>query len=226
MSRRNSTTSESSLPADIMSVLEAPAPPKKGKGGKKVVPKKEKTPEVVPVAEVVAEVVPVAEVESEVVPERYESPVNITDPDTLAEDEVRDIAGQMGGWIPFLKWVKDTKEKATKSKNDNSPDIENGVHIRMLDGQKTKMKYIFPYKADGGKSLIKEMKEKQVCYGVSTKQKNNSKEVCKTAGYKMIWLNKNTVQDMNTGVVYAQHDGKFAVVDGMEAVNVRLMVLA
>jgi len=124
--------------------------------------------------------------------------------------------------------IKALEDARKQPKNSNSPDIEDGVHIRMLDGVKTKMRYVYPYSADGGKSLVKDMKEGQTCYGVSTTQPNNSKNTCKTADYKMMWVNKNVVRDRASNKAFAQKDGKFAIVDEVSgtATNVRLMVLA
>ncbi len=213
-----------------MAVLEAPAPPKKGKGAGKGVKKVTKAVVAEPVVVAEPEVVVADAVVESVEPELVEGDIQPNNSlivgDEEAEDELRNIAGRMGGYIPFLKWVKDTMEKSKKEKNDNSPDIENGVHMRVLDSVKTKMRYIFPYKADGGKSLIKEMKDNTPVYGVSCNQKNNSKDSCKVANYKMIWLNKTTVKDTITGQVYPHHDGKFSVVVGETAFNVRMMVLA
>ena len=127
-----------------------------------------------------------------------------------------------------LDKIKALEDARKQPKNSNSPDIEDGVHIRMLDGVKTKMRYVYPYSADGGKSLVKDMKEGQICYGVSTTQPNNSKNTCKTADYKMTWVNKNVVRDTTNNKAFAQKDGKFAIVDEQNgtATNVRLMVLA
>jgi len=117
--------------------------------------------------------------------------------------------------------------KTTKAKNENSPDLVEGVHIRMVDGVKTKTKYIFPYQADGGKSLVKEMKDGQKCIGVSTTQKNNSKGSCKVADYDLIWVNSKIVKDIHTGKVYPHKDGKFAITneEDMTSFNVRMMVV-
>ena len=100
--------------------------------------------------------------------------------------------------------------------------------MRMVSGVKTKCRYIFPYQADGGKSLVKEMKDGQKCIGVSTTQKNNSKTNCKVADYDLIWVNKTVVKDTNTGKVYSHKDGKFAILDeaSMTSFNVRMMIVA
>lgn len=119
-------------------------------------------------------------------------------------------------------------ESQKKPKNDNSPDIENGVHMRMVNGIKTKTRYIFPYQADGGKSIVKDMKEGQKCIGVSTTQKNNSKGSCKVADYDLIWVNAKIVKDTKTGKAYPHKDGKFAIMneDDMTTFNVRMMIVA
>jgi len=119
-------------------------------------------------------------------------------------------------------------ESQKKPKNDNSPDIENGVHMRMVNGVKTKTRYIFPYQADGGKSIVKDMKDGQKCIGVSTTQKNNSKGQCKIADYDLIWVNGKVVKDIKTGKVYPHKDGKFAIMneEDMTTFNVRMMIVA
>jgi len=119
-------------------------------------------------------------------------------------------------------------ESQKKPKNDNSPDIENGVHMRMVNGVKTKTRYIFPYQADGGKSIVKDMKDGMKCIGVSTTQKNNSKGSCKVADYDLIWVNSKIVKDTKTGKAYPHKDGKFAIMneDDMTTFNVRMMIVA
>jgi hypothetical protein len=98
----------------------------------------------------------------------------------------------------------------------------------MVNGEKTKCKYIFPYQADGGKSIVKEMKDGQECIGVSTTQKNNSKGNCKVADYNLVWINNKMCRDTNTNTVYPHKDGKFAIVDSdtMTSFNVRMMIIA
>lgn len=117
--------------------------------------------------------------------------------------------------------------KSVKAKNENSPP-EEGIHMRMVGGVKTKTKYIFPYKADGGSSLVKEMKDGQKCIGVSTTQKNNSKSQCKIADYDLVWVNAKIVKDTKTGKAYPHKDGKFAVMneEDMTSFNVRMMIVA
>ena len=118
--------------------------------------------------------------------------------------------------------------KSVKPKNENSPDLVEGIHMRMVGGVKTKTKYIFPYQADGGKSIVKDMKDGQKCIGVSTTQKNNSKGQCKVADYDLVWVNAKIVKDTKTGKAYPHKDGKFAILDEdtMTSFNVRMMIVA
>jgi len=232
MSSNNSVVSSSdSIDNEaMMAVLEAPVPPKK-KAGR---PKKVKVVEV----EVVA---PVVEVESEKEDESVSAPeteVESVSDDDKVESELAEadayMVSEAGGPIGFvakykalLKHNQELLSKQTKPKNDNSPP-EEGVHMRMVDGVKTKCRYIFPYAADGGKSIVKMMKEGQKCVGVSTTQKNNTKKSCKTADYDLIWVNAKVVRDTKTGKLYSHKDGKFAVMneEDMTSFNVRMMIVA
>lgn len=132
------------------------------------------------------------------------------------------------GLFDFVAQYKAMKEAKNKPKNDNSPDLVDGIHMRMVNGVKTKCKYIFPYAADGGKSIVKDMKDGQKCIGVSTTQKNNTKDSCKVADYELIWVNSKMVRDTKSNKVYPQKDGKIAIVneEDMTSFNVRLMVVA
>jgi hypothetical protein len=148
----------------------------------------------------------------------------------LAE-EADAYIGENGGTIEFVAKYKAMVALAHKyeamikrDKNENSPVLEEGIHMRIVDGVKTQCRYIFPYKADGGKSMVKEMKDGAKVLGVSTTQKNNSKNSCKVADYKLTWVNNKIVKDDKTGKTYAHKDGKFAIVDGETSFNVRLMV--
>jgi hypothetical protein len=190
----------------MMEVLDAPVAPTK-KGGKKLKLKGVVAPVITPLA-IEPEVVVEPVVESETAPEEEINYKELYEALKIKYDEL--VA------------------KTTKPKNENSPDLAEGIHIRMVDGRKTKTKYIFPYQADGGKSIVKDMKDGDKCIGVSTTQKNNSKGQCKVADYDLIWVNKGVVKDTKTGKVYTHKDGKFAVLDDatMTSFNVRMMIVA
>jgi hypothetical protein len=210
----------------MFDMLEATAPPATKKGKKVVKLSRPSAPAVVavvaePVVEAVVEAPPI-EVDTEVpaeVPTTTEILPQLPDYHRMyyeLQNKFIELEGKYNGLL----------EKSKQPKNENSPDMENGIHMRMVEGVKTKCKYIFPYQADGGKSIINDMKDNTPCIGVSTTQKNNSKGQCKIADYNLVWLNKKTVKDTNTGIVYPHKDGKFAVVVGETAFNVRLMIVA
>lgn len=207
MSDNQSVVSNASAPDmnEMMAVLDAPVAPKSNKR----VLKTKKSKEITPVA---IEPVVVAEqlddIESDIAP--------------VEEINYKEL------YEALLVKYNALMEIQKKPKNDNSPDIENGVHMRMVNGIKTKTRYIFPYQADGGKSIVKDMKDGQKCIGVSTTQKNNSKGQCKIADYDLIWVNGKVVKDVNTGKVYPHKDGKFAIMneDDMTTFNVRMMIVA
>ena len=183
----------------MMEVLDAPvAPTKKGRKLKMKVPVVEPTPEPVVEDTIESEVAPEEEINYK---EKYEE---------------------------LLEKYNALVAKTTKAKNENSPDLVEGIHMRMVDGVKTKTKYIFPYQADGGKSIVKDMKDGMKCIGVSTTQKNNSKGSCKVADYDLIWVNSKIVKDTKTGKAYPHKDGKFAIMneDDMTTFNVRMMIVA
>ena len=218
----------------MFDMLEAVAPPTTKKGKKVVKLARPSAPAVAavvaePVVETVVEAAPIevdmevpAEVPAEVptsVPTTTEILPQLPDYRRMyyeLQNKFFELEGKYNGLL----------EKSKQPKNENSPDMENGIHMRMVEGIKTKCKYIFPYQADGGKSIINDMKDNTPCIGVSTTQKNNSKGQCKVADYNLVWLNKKTVKDTNTGIVYPHKDGKFAVVVGETAFNVRLMIVA
>ena len=224
MEDHKSVVSNASAPEmnEMLALLDAPVAPKKAK----VVRLSKKAKEALPVAPVVV----VAPVE--------DAPVEEDDtPDwsALVEEADQYIGQEAGGVVRFVEMYKEMKQKYNaliesqkKAKNSNSPDIENGIHMRMIGGVKTKTKYIFPYQADGGKSIVKEMKDGQKCIGVSTTQKNNSKGSCKIADYDLIWVNNKIVKDTKTGKSYPHKDGKFAIMneDDMTTFNVRMMIVA
>jgi len=225
MADNQSVVSNASAPDmnEMMAVLDAPVAPKSVK--KSIKTKKSK--EVVVAPPVV--VVPVVN-ETLDTDDTIESNIN-----SQVEEADEYIAQEAGGVIRFVEMYKEMKEKYNaliesqkKVKNDNSPDIENGIHMRMVNGVKTKTKYIFPYQADGGKSIVKDMKDGQKCIGVSTTQKNNSKGQCKIADYDLIWVNAKIVKDTKTGKAYPHKDGKFAIMneDDMTTFNVRMMIVA
>ena len=204
----------------MMEVLEAPvAPTKKGRVLKKKVEK------------VVAPITPLA-IEPEVEPvveEVVEQTAEEKEAVALMEGDTNDESkGIYKMYAELLEKYNALVAKTTKAKNENSPDLVEGIHMRMVNGRKTKTKYIFPYQADGGKSIVKEMKDGQKCIGVSTTQKNNSKGSCKVADYDLIWVNAKIVKDTHTGKVYSHKDGKFAILDEdtMTSFNVRMMVVA
>jgi hypothetical protein len=188
---------------EMMEVLEAPIAPTKGKKGKKG----KATP--------VAVVMPVEE------PLETEETIET---ETTPEEEIN----YKELYECLLEKYNVLVAKTTKAKNENSPDLVEGIHMRMVGGVKTKTKYIFPYQADGGKSIVKEMKDGQKCIGVSTTQKNNSKGQCKVADYELVWVNSKIVKDTKTGKVYPHKDGKFAIMDedAMTTFNVRMMIVA
>ena len=172
--------------------------------------------------------------ETAVVPVATETAKDFAEPSTpstpalestpaIESEEVKALKARI---VELEAEIKVLKESKSRGKTDNSPDYEEGIHMRMLNGEKTKMKYVFPYQADGGKSLISQMVVGQKVYGVSCTQKNNSKATCKNCDFNLTWLSKNTVKDNTTGTVYAHKEGKFAVVVGETATNVRMMVLA
>jgi hypothetical protein len=202
----------------MMEVLDAPvAPITKGKRVQLKTKATKKT------AEVVA---PVVETVVETVVEPVEEPVvePVVESETAEVEEINYKELYRALRIKYDELVA----KTTKPKNDNSPDLAEGIHIRMVGGVKTKTKYIFPYQADGGKSIVKDMKDGDKCIGVSTTQPNNSKGKCKVADYDLIWVNKGIVKDTKTGKVYTHKDGKFAILDEttMTSFNVRMMVVA
>jgi hypothetical protein len=204
MSVNGSVVSNDSIDVkEMMAVLDAPvAPTKKGKG--RVLKSKAVVP-ITPLA-----IVPVVE-------------------ETLdTEETVVEEINYKELYEALKTKYDELVAKTTKAKNDNSPDIAEGIHMRMVDGVKTKTKYIFPYQADGGKSLVKEMKDGMRCIGVSTTQKNNSKGQCKVADYDLIWVNSKIVKDTKTGKAYPHKDGKFAVMneEDMTSFNVRMMIVA
>jgi len=206
MSSNGSVVSNDSIDVkEMMEVLEAPVAPTKK--GKRVLKAKGVAPVITPLA---IEPAPVVEdtIETEIAP--------------VEEINYKEL-------YEALKTKYDELvAKTTKAKNENSPDLAEGIHMRMVDGVKTKTKYIFPYQADGGKSLVKEMKDGQKCIGVSTTQKNNSKGSCKIADYDLIWVNAKIVKDTKTGKAYPHKDGKFAVMneEDMTSFNVRMMIVA
>jgi hypothetical protein len=206
---------------EMMAVLDAPVAPK---SGKKIALKKKNAPVVVPVVAPV-EVAPVEENTIETLDAPLEECYMETRGEPIPEAEPMDY---MKAYYELLSKYNALVETQKKPKNDNSPDIENGVHMRMVNGIKTKTRYIFPYQADGGKSLVKEMKDGQKCLGVSTTQKNNSKGQCKVADYELIWVNGKVVKDIKSGKVFAHKDGKFAILDEttMTSFNVRMMIVA
>ena len=209
-----SVASSDSFPAPelLTEMLSAPAPPVK-KGGKPVKPiKAVKVKAKEAVAPVVAE---------EVIEEIVEVAPN-TEVAIQTDEPVEDYKVM---YEELLVKYNELLAKNVKAKHDNSPP-EEGLHMRIVDGVKKKCRYIFPYQADGGKSIVKEMKDGQKCVGVSTTQKNNSKTSCKVADFNLIWTNAKTVKDIATGNVYPHKDGKFAVVVGETAFNVRMMVVA
>jgi hypothetical protein len=206
MSSNGSVVSNDSIDVkEMMEVLEAPVAPTKK--GKRVLKAKAVAPVITPLA---IEPAPVVEdtIETEIAP--------------VEEINYKEL-------YEALKTKYDELvAKTTKAKNENSPDLAEGIHMRMVDGVKTKTKYIFPYQADGGKSLVKEMKDGQKCIGVSTTQKNNSKGSCKIADYDLVWVNAKIVKDTKTGKAYPHKDGKFAVMneEDMTSFNVRMMIVA
>ena len=187
---------------EMMAVLDAPVAPK---SGKKVIKAKKSKEVITPLA-----IEPTVE------------PAIETDIAPVEEINYKEL------YEALLEKYNALIESQKKPKNDNSPDIENGVHMRMVNGVKTKTRYIFPYQADGGKSIVKDMKDGMKCVGVSTTQKNNSKGSCKVADYDLIWVNSKVVKDVNTGKVYPHKDGKFAIMNevDMTTFNVRMMVVA
>ena len=189
----------------MMEVLEAPIAPTK-KGGRKLKLKA-----------VVAPITPVA-----IEPETVVEPV--VESEETVEEEINYKELYEALKIKYDELVA----KSVKPKNENSPDLVEGIHMRMVGGVKTKTKYIFPYQADGGKSIVKDMKDGQKCIGVSTTQKNNSKGQCKVADYDLIWVNAKIVKDTKSGKAYPHKDGKFAILDEdtMTSFNVRMMIVA
>jgi len=121
---------------------------------------------------------------------------------------------------------KQLADSGKREKNDNSPDLASGEVWRMVDAKKVKCKYVYPYKAEGGVSLVKTMTVGQKCVGVSTNQKGNTKDNIKVANYELEWLGLKTVRDVKTKTVYAHKDGKFSVVEGEDSFNVRIMVVS
>jgi len=121
---------------------------------------------------------------------------------------------------------KQLADSGKREKNDNSPDLASGEVWRMVDAKKVKCKYVYPYKAEGGVSLVKTMTIGQKCVGVSTNQKGNTKDNIKVANYELEWLGLKTVRDVKTKTVYAHKDGKFSVVEGEDSFNVRIMVVS
>lgn len=194
-----------------MAVLDAPVAPTK-KGGRKL-----KTKGVAPV------ITPLAIEPPPVVEETLDTEETI-ETDTAPQEEIN----YKELYEALLEKYNSLVAKTTKAKNENSPDLVEGIHMRMVGGVKTKTKYIFPYQADGGKSIVKEMKDGQKCIGVSTTQKNNSKGQCKVADYDLVWVNAKIVKDTKTGKAYPHKDGKFAILDEdtMTSFNVRMMVVA
>lgn len=209
MSVNGSVVSNDSIDVkEMMEVLDAPvAPTKKGRGRSKKVVAVITPLAIEPVVE------PVVEEEEPVV-------------EPVVEEE--DTTDYKDLYVALLVKYNALVAKTTKAKNENSPDLVEGIHMRMVNGVKTKTRYIFPYQADGGKSIVKEMKDGQKCIGVSTTQKNNSKGSCKVADYDLIWVNSKIVKDTKTGKAYPHKDGKFAVMneDDMTSFNVRMMVVA
>ena len=207
MSVNGSVVSNDSVDVkEMMEVLEAPVAPTK-KGGRKLKVKAVVAPVITPLA---IEPAPVVEdtIETEIAP--------------VEEINYKELYEALK--IKYDELVA----KSVKPKNENSPDLVEGIHMRMVGGVKTKTKYIFPYQADGGKSIVKDMKDGQKCIGVSTTQKNNSKGQCKVADYDLIWVNAKIVKDTKTGKAYPHKDGKFAIMneDDMTTFNVRMMIVA
>jgi hypothetical protein len=214
MSVNGSVVSNDSVDVkEMMEVLDAPIAPTKAKG--KRVLKSKATP-MTPLA-----IVPVAVVAP--VEETLDTEEAI-ETDTTPEEEINYKELYEALSVKYEALLA----KTTKAKNENSPDIVEGIHMRMVGGVKTKTRYIFPYQADGGKSIVKEMKDGQKCIGVSTTQKNNSKGSCKVADYDLIWVNSKIVKDTKTGKAYPHKDGKFAVMneEDMTSFNVRMMIVA
>jgi len=121
---------------------------------------------------------------------------------------------------------KQIADAGKREKHDNSPDLASGEVWRMVDGKKVKCKYVYPYKAEGGVSLVKTMAVGQKCVGVSTNQKGNTKDNIKVANYELEWLGLKTVRCVKTKTIYPHKDGKFSVVDGEDSFNVRMMVVS
>ena len=212
MSVNGSVVSNDSIDVkEMMAVLDAPVAPTKK--GKRVLKAKAVAPVITPLA-----------IEPPVVVEETldtEEPIE-TEIAPVEEINYKELYEALK--IKYDELVS----KSIKPKNENSPDLVEGIHMRMVGGVKTKTKYIFPYQADGGKSIVKEMKDGQKCIGVSTTQKNNSKGQCKVADYDLVWVNAKIVKDTKTGKAYPHKDGKFAIMneDDMTTFNVRMMIVA
>jgi len=212
MSVNGSVVSNDSIDVkEMMAVLDAPVAPTKK--GKRVLKAKAVAPVITPLA-----IEPPAVVEETL---DTEEPIE-TDTAPVEEINYKELYEALK--IKYDELVS----KSIKPKNENSPDLVEGIHMRMVGGVKTKTKYIFPYQADGGKSIVKEMKDGQKCIGVSTTQKNNSKGQCKVADYDLVWVNAKIVKDTKTGKAYPHKDGKFAIMneDDMTTFNVRMMIVA
>jgi hypothetical protein len=212
MSVNGSVVSNDSIDVkEMMVVLDAPVAPTKK--GKRVLKAKAVAPVITPLA-----IEPPAVVEETL---DTEEPIE-TEIAPVEEINYKELYEALK--IKYDELVS----KSIKPKNENSPDLVEGIHMRMVGGVKTKTKYIFPYQADGGKSIVKEMKDGQKCIGVSTTQKNNSKGQCKVADYDLVWVNAKIVKDTKTGKAYPHKDGKFAIMneDDMTTFNVRMMIVA
>lgn len=212
MSVNGSVVSNDSIDVkEMMAVLDAPVAPTKK--GKRVLKAKAVAPVITPLA-----IEPPAVVEETL---DTEEPIE-TEIAPVEEINYKELYEALK--IKYDELVS----KSIKPKNENSPDLVEGIHMRMVGGVKTKTKYIFPYQADGGKSIVKEMKDGQKCIGVSTTQKNNSKGQCKVADYDLVWVNAKIVKDTKTGKAYPHKDGKFAIMneDDMTTFNVRMMIVA
>ena len=127
-------------------------------------------------------------------------------------------------WVPNERQT-DSETDSIQGNNENSAVIKDGTHVmyNKATGKKVKCKYVFPYAADGGKSVVNELAENTPILGVSTTQKNNNKDFCKIAEYQFLWVNNKSVKDISTDVIYPHKDGRVVIKENDAEIKLRLM---
>jgi hypothetical protein len=90
----------------------------------------------------------------------------------------------------------------------------------MVNGEKKKCQYL----RDNGVSIYRDMSAGDKIIGVSCVQKGS--KIIKTADYpNLVWVSKTIVKNTDTDTDYPHKEGKFQIIEGDEAKNVRLMVV-